>query len=84
MNLITFNGTTAQPVGITPFLGGKNAAIVNMSGASVTPQYTVDGTNWVALGSAVAATSMAAVTIPASALSVRLSAAGTAYLLATA
>lgn len=83
MNLITLNGTTAQSVGRTPFIGGKNAVLVNLSGASVTPQSTVDGTTWAALGSAVAASAMAPVVLPPGTVSVRLSAAGTAYLLAS-
>jgi hypothetical protein len=81
MNVITFAGTTAQPVGTSPFIRGKQGVIVNLSGASVTPQVTVDGTNWTALGSAVATAKVVPVTIPPSAVSVRLSAAGEAFLI---
>lgn len=84
MNLITFSGTTARPIGTSPFIRGKQVVIANLSGASVTPQYTVDGTNWLALGSAVAAATLAQVTIPADTTAVRLAAAGTAFLIAGA
>jgi hypothetical protein len=81
MNVITFAGTTAQNVGTSPFIRGKQGVIVNLSGASVTPQVTVDGTTWTALGSAVATARIVPVTIPPDARAVRLSAAGEAFLI---
>lgn len=82
MNVITFNGTTSQAVGVTPWLPGNSAAIINLSGSAVQPQSTLDGTTWTNWGGSLATATVTQVTIPAGARAVRLAAAGAAFMIA--
>lgn len=77
MNLITLSATALALV-TTPFLPGMNAVASNLSASSVTIQGSDDGVTYTTLAT-VPAASMAAV--PALPAFVKLSAAGTAYLL---
>lgn len=82
MNVLTLSGTTAVNLAGTPFVpAGRNTAIVNLSGAAVQPQATLDGTNFTNWGAAVAAATIVQRDTPQGARAIRLAAAGAAFVL---
>lgn len=85
MNVLTLNGTTAVSLNRSPFspTGNRNVAIANLSGASIQPQTSVDGTTWVNLGAAIGGGTIVERTLPGGAVSIRLAAAGSGFVLAS-
>lgn len=77
MNLLTLSATASR-LNTTPFLPGTNAVAVNLSAASVTIQGSDDGVTYTTLATLAASEMKAVDSLPAY---VKLSAAGTAYLI---